>query len=117
VVRNQDGLESAFYPFEVSPAPSPVLTGVSPSEARLGDVVTLQVYGIGFFGEPTVSLAAESEPDVVTFSPPLALVDSRRVVTEPLTLTPGLFAAQSYLLWLTNPHDAASNRVRFVVLE
>jgi hypothetical protein len=116
-VRNPDGAESEPYPFVVDPAPPPSLTSVSPTEAGSGTVVTLVLHGFDLFGTPTVLLAPEADPERVLPPLPVALVDSRRVTTEPVVLSPELYPAQPYLVWVQNPDEAASNRLRFVVLE
>jgi hypothetical protein len=116
-VRNPDDSESAPCSFVVEPAPAPQLTGLNPTSAQAGAEVTLTIYGFGMFGTPSVVFAPEADPEHLLPPVPVALVDSRRIVTEPFVLAPDLFPAQPYLVWVANPDEASSNRLRFVVFE
>ncbi len=121
IVRNPDGVESGYFPFDVDPAPPPVLTNLSPREALQGSEVTIEVFGFDMVRPVTLLMAPEppaGEPVGAPLPPiEVARFDPSRLVTEPFALVPPAFEPGRYLLWVVNPGETVSNYLLFTVLE
>ena len=116
-VINPDGEESAWLDIEVEPAPAPALTNIAPTEAPLGERVTLELHGFDIYGQPTVLMAPAATPEETLPPIEVASADTRLLVTQPLLLDPRMFSAQDYVIRVVNPDGTPSNDLRFVVLE
>jgi hypothetical protein len=103
-VFNPDGQSSGTVSLEVYKGPPPVLTSLSPNSATAGSVQTIRLIGSNFANGATAIFQGGKQP--TTFGSATELQ---------MTLSLSSLAPGTYEIWVQNPDQQVSGKLKFTV--